>query len=62
MERKEMLLDYEAIEKRKAKDVLLQPNDLLEIPSSTAKSMGRGLLNLIVPTLGQMPMRVVRPY
>jgi polysaccharide export outer membrane protein len=60
--RQEMVLDYEAIEKRKADDVVLQPNDLIEVPSSTAKSMGRGLLGLIVPTLGQMPLRVVRPY
>lgn len=61
-ERKEELHDYEAIQKRKAKDVDLLPNDLIEVPSSTAKSMGRGLLNLVVPTVGQLPLRVVRPY
>jgi polysaccharide biosynthesis/export protein len=60
--RQELTLDYEAIEKRKAEDIVLQPNDLIEVPSSTAKSMGRGLLGLIVPTLGQMPLRVIRPY
>ncbi|MBI1763066.1 MAG: polysaccharide biosynthesis/export family protein [Acidobacteria bacterium] len=61
-ERKEEIYDYEAIEKRKAKDVVLLANDLIEVPSSTAKSMGRGLLNLVVPTVGQLPLRVVRPY
>jgi polysaccharide export outer membrane protein len=61
-ERKEELYDYEAIQKRKAKDVELQPNDLIEVPSSTAKSMGRGLMGLVVPTLGQLPLRVIRPY
>jgi polysaccharide biosynthesis/export protein len=61
-ERKEEIYDYEAIQKRKAKDVALQPNDLVEVPSSTAKSMGRGLMGLVVPTLGQLPLRVVRPY
>ena len=61
-ERKETLYDYEAIEKRKEKDVVLLANDLIEVPSSTAKSLGRGLLNLIVPTVGQLPLRVVRPY
>lgn len=60
--REEQILDYEAIEKRKAQDIVLQPNDLVEVPSSTAKSMGRGLLGLIVPTLGQVPLRVIRPY
>ena len=61
-ERKEEIYDYEAIEKRKAKDVVLLPNDLIEVPSSTAKSMGRGLLNLVVPTAGQLPLRIIRPY
>lgn len=61
-ERKEELHDYEAIQKRKAKDVDLLPNDLIEVPSSTAKSMGRGLLNLVVPTAGQLPLRIIRPY
>lgn len=61
-ERKEEIYDYEAIQKRKAKDVVLQPNDLIEVPSSTAKSMGRGLMSLIVPTVGQLPLRVIRPY
>lgn len=61
-ERKEEIYDYEAIQKRKAKDVVLQANDLIEVPSSTAKSMGRGLMGLVVPTLGQLPLRVVRPY
>ncbi len=61
-ERKEEIYDYEAIEKRKAKDVVLLANDLIEVPSSTAKSMGRGLLNLIVPTAGQLPLRVIRGY
>lgn len=60
--REELIFDYEAIEKRKAQDIVLQPNDLVEVPSSTAKSMGRGLLGLIIPTLGQMPLRVIRPY
>lgn len=61
-ERKEQIHDYEAIEKRKEKDVVLLPNDLIEVPSSTAKSMGRGLLNLVVPTAGQLPLRIIRPY
>jgi polysaccharide biosynthesis/export protein len=61
-ERKEEIYDYEAIQKRRAKDVLLQPNDLVEVPSSTAKSMGRGLMSLVVPTIGQLPLRVIRPY
>ncbi len=61
-ERKEEIYDYEAIEKRKAKDVVLLANDLIEVPSSTAKSMGRGLLNLVVPTAGQLPLRVIRGY
>lgn len=61
-ERKEEIYNYEAIEKRKEKDVVLQANDLIEVPSSTAKSMGRGLLNLVVPTAGQLPLRIIRPY
>ena len=61
-ERKEEIYDYEAIEKRKAKDVALQANDLIEVPSSAAKGVGRSLLGIIAPTAAQLPLRVVRPY
>ena len=55
-------VDYEAIEKRKAEDLILQPSDVIEIPASAAKGIGRSLLGMIAPTAAQLPMRIVRPY
>ena len=60
--RQETVIDYEAVEKRQAEDIVLQPNDVIDVPNSTGKSIGRGFLNLIVPTAGALPLRVIRGY
>ncbi len=55
-------IDFEAIEKKKAEDLILRPSDVIEVPASTVKGIGRSLLGLIAPTAGQLPLRVIRPY
>ena len=56
------IVDFEAIEKKKAEDLILQASDVVEVPASTVKGIGRSLLGLIAPTAGQLPMRIIRPY
>ena len=56
------IVDFEAIEKKKAEDWILQPSDVIEVTSSMAKGIGRSLLGIIAPTAAQLPMRALRPY
>lgn len=57
--RQEIFIDLEAIEKRKADDISLMPNDIIDVPTSGAKSLLRGLVGTIAPALSQLPVRVV---
>lgn len=58
----ELIVDLEAINKRKAEDVMLQANDIIDVPTSTGKNILRSLINVIAPTAGQLPIRAVRGY
>lgn len=55
----EMYVDLSAIARKKADDVLLQPNDIVEVPESTGKSLLRSLLGAVAPSVAQMPVRVI---
>ena len=57
--KKEIMVDLTAIEKNKAEDVALQANDVVDVPISGTKSILRSLLGTIVPTVSQLPVRVV---
>lgn len=57
--RQEIFVDLEAIEKRKADDIALMANDIVDVPASGAKSLLRGLVGTIAPALSQLPVRVV---
>jgi len=57
--RKEITVDLYAIEKKSAEDVTLLPNDIIDVPTSTGKSFLRGLFQGFVPSVGQLPVRVV---
>jgi len=57
--RQEIFVDLEGIEKRKADDIALMPNDIVDVPASGAKSLLRGLVGTIAPALSQLPVRVV---
>lgn len=58
----ETFYNVEDIEKHRADDITLQANDVIDVPNSTGKSLGRSLLQIIAPTAGQLPLRIVRPY
>lgn len=56
---KEMVIDLAAIEKKRAEDVLLMPNDIIDVPLSSGKSLLRSLISGVVPNVASLPMRVV---
>jgi polysaccharide export outer membrane protein len=58
-QKKEIFVDLTAIEKNKAEDVVLLPNDVVDVPISGTKSILRSLLGTVVPTISQLPVRVI---
>jgi polysaccharide export outer membrane protein len=57
--KQEIFVDLGAIEKRKADDIALLANDIVDVPISGAKSLLRSLVGAIAPAVGQMPVRVI---
>ena len=55
----EMYVNLSAISRKQADDVLLQANDIVEVPESTGKSLIRSLLGAVAPSVAQMPVRVI---
>ncbi len=55
----EIMVDLKAIDKHQAADVALQPNDIVNVPTSGGKRLIRSLIGTIAPTLSQLPVRVV---
>ena len=58
-EKKEILIDLEAINRHKAEDVVLVANDIIDVPASGGKRFLRSLLGSVVPGVGQLPVRVI---
>jgi polysaccharide export outer membrane protein len=52
-------VDLAAIQKRKAEDVALQANDIIEVPTSTTKNILHSLMGVIAPTVTQGAVRVI---
>lgn len=57
--RKEITVDLSAIEKKRSEDLALLPNDIVDVPTSAGKSFLRSLVQGVVPSVGQLPVRVV---
>jgi polysaccharide biosynthesis/export protein len=55
----EMYVNLKLIASKKAEDVLLQPNDIVEVPESTGKSIIRSLMGAVAPSIAQLPVRVI---
>jgi polysaccharide export outer membrane protein len=55
----ELFVDLKAIEKHQAEDVALQAGDIVDVPTSGGKCLLRSLVGAIVPTIGQLPTRVI---
>jgi polysaccharide biosynthesis/export protein len=57
---REIIVDLNAIDNRQAPDVALLPNDIVKVETSGGKRLLRSLLGTIVPTVGQLPIQVIR--
>lgn len=57
--KKELIVDLSAIEKRQAEDIALLPNDIVDVPTSTGRSLLRSLIGGGTQSLTQLPVRVV---
>ena len=56
---KEMVVDLTAIEKKRAEDIALMPNDIIDVPSSGGKTFLRSLISTVAPAVSQLPVRVI---
>lgn len=59
-DRQEIRVDLAAIDKHKAEDILLLPNDIVEVPTSGGKRLFRTLMGTVVPSVGNLPVQVIR--
>ncbi len=57
--RKEIYVDLGAIEKKRADDIALLPNDIVDVPLSGTRSLLRNLVGGIAPAVTQLPVRVI---
>ena len=60
----EQIINVEDIEKHKIQDIVLQANDLIEVPNSAGKTILNGLLRTALPSaagsLGTLPLYILR--
>jgi len=56
----EIIVNLKAIDKRQAPDVALQPNDIIDVQVSGGKRLLRSLVGTVVPTVGQLPVQIIR--
>jgi polysaccharide biosynthesis/export protein len=57
--KQEMIVDLKAIEKKHAEDIILQANDIIDVPISGGKRFLGNLVGSIGPAVTQMPVRVI---
>jgi len=55
----EFYVNLTAIAHKKEDDLVLQANDIIEVPESTGKSLIRSLMGAVAPSLAQVPVRVI---
>lgn len=55
----EIYVDLRAIEKHQVDDVLLQANDIVNVPTSSGKRFLRNVVGAVAPSVAQLPIRVI---
>lgn len=55
----QLFVDLNAIEKRQTEDLVLISGDIVDVPTSEGKRLIKTLLGSFVPSVGQLPLRVV---
>ena len=57
--RKELIVDLSAIEKKRAEDIALLPNDIIEVQTSAGKALLRSLIGGAGNSITQLPVQVI---
>jgi protein involved in polysaccharide export with SLBB domain len=57
---REFFVDLEAIKNHKAEDIAVLPNDIIEVPVAGGKRLLKSLIGVVVPSVGQLPVQVIR--
>jgi polysaccharide export outer membrane protein len=57
---REIFVDLKAIDKHQAEDIALLPNDIIDVPVAGGKRLLRSLMGTIVPSVGNLPVQVIR--
>ena len=57
--RKEITVDLSAIEKKRADDIALMPNDIIEVQTSSGKALLRSLIGGAGQSISSLPIRVI---
>ncbi|MCM3871835.1 MAG: polysaccharide biosynthesis/export family protein [Pyrinomonadaceae bacterium] len=57
--KKEIIVDLSAIEKKRAEDIALMPNDIVEVQTSEGKALLRSLVTGAGSSVAQLPIRVI---
>lgn len=57
--KQELLVDLKAIQKEQAEDVVLLPNDIVQVPSSTGKMIFSALTGALAPAMTQGVVRAI---
>jgi polysaccharide export outer membrane protein len=55
----EIFVDLKAISKHQAEDILLQANDIVEVPTSERSRLLHGFLGTVAPVVSSLPTRVI---
>lgn len=58
--KQELIVDLKAINKRQAADVVLLPNDIVEVPTANGRRFLRNVLEGVVPGIARFPTQVIR--
>lgn len=58
--RNEIVYDVNEIQRKKAEDIVLMPNDVIDVPTSVPKNTLRSLLSVGVGMVGTVPLWIVR--
>lgn len=59
LSKREIIVDLRAIEKRQVADVMLQANDIVDVPTNSGKRLLKSFIGAVIPAVGQLPTRVV---
>jgi polysaccharide export outer membrane protein len=57
--KKEIFVDLSAVEKHQAEDLVLQADDIVDVPIAGGKRVLRSLVSGIFPAAGQLPIQVI---